>query len=101
MNRNALSLACAALVLTGLGAAGWAAELAPTYASELKIKGVAAGGVPGDLTKVADLLDGSPFVALALMASLGLDTAYGELSLENYLNDRGRKLVKDANIKAE
>lgn len=81
----------------GGGAAAWAAELAPTYASELKVKGVAAGGVPADLTKVADLLDGSPFVALALMASLGLDTAYPELDLETYLNARGQKLVADAN----
>lgn len=81
----------------GGGAAAWAAELAPTYAAELKIKGVAAGGVPADLTAVADLLDGSPFVALALMASLGLDTAYPELDLETYLNARGRKLVADAN----
>lgn len=81
----------------GGGAAAWAAQMAPSYASELRIKGVAAGGVPSDLNAVADLLDGSPFVALALMASIGLDTAYPELDLERYLNARGQKLLTDAN----
>ena len=37
----------------GGGAAGWAAELAGSYAPDLKIKGTAAGGIPGDLTAVA------------------------------------------------
>lgn len=72
---------------------GWAAELAPTYAPELKLKGVAASGVPADLTAVAEFLDGSPFVALALMAALGYDTAYPELDLEQYLNSEGQALL--------
>lgn len=78
----------------GGGAAGWAAELAATYAPELTLKGSAIGGVPGDLTATAEFLDGSPFVAFALMASLGLDAAYPELDLAKYLNDRGRQLVE-------
>jgi pimeloyl-ACP methyl ester carboxylesterase len=77
----------------GGGAAGWAAELAATYAPELAVKGSALGGVPGDLTATAEFLDGSPFVAFALMASLGLDAAYPELELDRYLNKRGRELV--------
>lgn len=77
----------------GGGAAGWAAEIARSYAPDLNIKGSAIGGVPGDLTATAEFLDGSPFVAFALMAALGLDAAYPELNLENYLNDRGRELV--------
>lgn len=71
--------------------AGWAAELAPTYAPELNIKGVAAGGVPADLLAVADGLDGGPFLAFALFAAVGYDAAYPELNLEGYLNDRGRE----------
>lgn len=81
----------------GGGAAGWAAQLQPSYAPELRVKGVAAGGVPADLTAVAGSLDGSPFVALALMASIGLDTAYPELDLDRYLNARGRALLQRAN----
>ena len=77
----------------GGGGAGWAAELAGTYAPELKVKGSAVGGVPGDLTATAEFLDGSLFVAFALMAALGLDAAYPELDLDGYLNPRGQELV--------
>jgi hypothetical protein len=77
----------------GGGAGGWAAELAGSYAPELNLEGSAIGGVPGDLTATAEFLDGSPFVAFALMASLGLDAAYPELDLEDHLNDRGRDLA--------
>ncbi|WP_018654407.1 lipase family protein [Actinomadura flavalba] len=76
--------------------AGWAAELAPTYAPELDIKGVVAGGVPADLVKVAENLDGNLFIAFAFMAAVGYDTAYPELDLAKYLNDRGRQLLKKA-----
>jgi hypothetical protein len=78
----------------GGGAAGWAAELAGSYAPDLDVKGSAVGGVPADLTATAEFLDGSPFVAFALLAALGLDTAYPELDLESYLNTRGRELVQ-------
>ncbi len=80
----------------GGGAAGWAAELAGSYAPELKVKGTAAGGIPGDLTAVADFVEGGPAVALALLASLGLDAAYPELDLENYLNSTGAQLKAEA-----
>ncbi|WP_067466266.1 lipase family protein [Actinomadura macra] len=76
--------------------AGWAAELAPTYAPDLRLTGVVAGGVPADLRAVAKSLDGSPFVALMFMAAVGYDTAYPGLNLGDYLNDRGRELLKRA-----
>jgi hypothetical protein len=75
---------------------GWAAELAKTYAPELAIKGVFAGGVPADLHAVAKGLDGSPFVALMFMAAVGYDAAYPELDLDKYLNDNGRELLDKA-----
>ena len=77
----------------GGGAAGWAAELAGSYAPDLKVKGSILGGVPGDLTATAEFLDGSLAVAFALMAAIGLDAAYPELDLENYLNPRGQALI--------
>jgi hypothetical protein len=77
----------------GGGSAGWAAQLAPTYAPELKLVGVAAGGVPADLLAVAANADGGPFVALVLIAALGLDAAYPELNLESYVNARGQGLI--------
>lgn len=76
--------------------AGWAAELAATYAPELNIKGTAASGVPGDLLAVANALDGGPFVGLALLAAAGYDAAYPELDLRSYLNERGIKMLDRA-----
>lgn len=76
--------------------AAWAAQLAGSYAPELDIKGAFAGGVPADLRAVAANLDGSLFVALMFMASAGYDAAYPQLDLEDYLNDRGRELLRDA-----
>nr|MCU0271335.1 lipase family protein [Acidimicrobiales bacterium] len=80
----------------GGGAVGWAAELAPSYAPELPIKGVAAGGVPADLLQVADLLDGGLGFGLLASAALGFDAAYTDLDLAPYLNDAGRAAFADA-----
>lgn len=80
----------------GGGAAGWAGQLAPTYAPELAVKGIAAGGVPGDLVATADYLDGGPGVALALLAAVGFDAAYDELDLDAHLNQRGQDLIARA-----
>ncbi|WP_033323082.1 lipase family protein [Actinomadura atramentaria] len=73
--------------------AGWAAQLAASYAPELQVKGVAAGGVPADLLAVAKSLDQGPFAALMYMAAVGYDAAYPELNLNSYLNDAGKKLL--------
>ncbi|GAA3209862.1 lipase family protein [Nonomuraea helvata] len=80
----------------GGSSAGWAAQLQPSYAPELRLKGVAAGGVPADLHAVADHLDGGPNFGLAAAAGVGLDAAYPELNLQADLNDRGRALLADA-----
>ncbi|WP_235828061.1 lipase family protein [Actinomadura rubteroloni] len=75
--------------------AGWAAQLAGTYAPDLQVKGTAAGGVPADLLAVAKSLDQGPFAALMYMAAVGYDAAYPELNLQKYLNDAGKKLLAD------
>jgi pimeloyl-ACP methyl ester carboxylesterase len=111
--RAALDMARAALRLPGTGlsptapvgvmgysqggaTAGWAAELAPTYAPELHLEGVAMGGVPADLLAVSNGLDGSTFVAFGLLAALGYDAAYPDLHLQTYMNDRGRQLYQNS-----
>ena len=80
----------------GGAGAGWAAQLAPSYAPELQVRGAAMGGVPSDLTRVANFLEGTPYMGFALMASLGLDAAYPDLDLNSYLNARGRDLKNQA-----
>ncbi|WP_348762446.1 lipase family protein [uncultured Salinisphaera sp.] len=68
----------------------WAAQMAVDYAPGLPIKGVAAGGVPGDLDRVAEHLDGHAFAGLYFQAFFGLANAYPEIDLERLLNDKGR-----------
>lgn len=74
----------------GGGGAAWAGELAPSYAPDLNVVGIAAGGTPADLNAVAQYLDGSVGFGFLLLAAFGLDAAYPELNLPAYLNDRGK-----------
>jgi hypothetical protein len=76
----------------GGGAAMWAAVLAPTYAPDLALRGVAAGGVPADLADVQRNLDGRPGAGLALAAAAGLDAAYPDLRLGTLLTPHGREV---------
>ena len=80
----------------GGAAAGWAAELAPSYAPDLNLKGVAMGGVPADLLQVASMLDGSAFLSFELMTAVGYNKAYPELNLNSYLNAAGKDLLATA-----
>jgi hypothetical protein len=77
----------------GGASAGWAGELAPAYAPELRVKGIVAGGTPSDLQRVAQNLEGGFWYGLAAMAAPGFDAAYPELDLGKYLNDQGRTLL--------
>lgn len=72
----------------GGGAAASAAELAPSYAPELKLKGAVAGAVPADLNIVANNLDGSAYFGFLGYALVGLSTSY-DLDLKPYLNTKG------------
>ncbi|WP_459798854.1 lipase family protein [Herbidospora sp. RD11066] len=80
----------------GGSSAAWAAQLQPSYAPELKLRGVAAGGVPADLKKVAENLDGGGDFGLSAAAGLGFDAAYPELRLGDYLTPEGAALFADA-----
>ncbi|WP_435119253.1 lipase family protein [Amycolatopsis thermoflava] len=80
----------------GGGGALWAAEKQPTYAPELNLVGVVAGGVPADLTEVAKGLDGYLGFGFLAFAAVGLDAAYPELHLDSYLNDTGRQQIAEA-----
>ena len=78
----------------GGGAAAAAAELAPVYAPELKLKGVAAGAIPADLQKVGVNLDGGLYAAFLGYAAVGLAAGYG-ISMDPYLNERGKALFAE------
>lgn len=80
----------------GSMASTWAAELHPTYAPELNIVGVAAGGVPVDIGNVARKVDGGLFSGLYLTMVMSLAKAYPEIKPEDFVNDKGRELMIDA-----
>lgn len=76
-------------------ASTWAAELAPSYAPELRLVGTAAGGIPVNLEHVARGLDGGPGSGLLLAAAVGLNRAYPQLRLDQILNAEGKKAAAD------
>jgi hypothetical protein len=95
MRLSAAGLSTSApVVIWGYSEGGQAAtaagELQPSYAPELKLKGVAAGGVPADPVICGNYLNGSLFMSFFMYSMLGLDAAYPELQLQNYLNDAGK-----------
>lgn len=74
----------------GALASQWANELASTYAPELNIVGVAAGGVPADIEAIARAIDGGPLSGVYFGATVGLSRAYPEIDIDSLLTDRGR-----------
>lgn len=74
----------------GALASQWANELAASYAPELNIVGVAAGGVPADIEAIARAIDGTALSGVYFGATVGLSRAYPEINIETLLNDRGK-----------
>jgi len=80
----------------GGAAAGWAAQMAGAYAPELNLVGTAAGGIPADLKRLGEFLDGGIGFPFLLFAAVGLDEAFPELNLDSYLNAEGKALFEVA-----
>ena len=74
-------------------AASAAAEQWQSYAPSLNVVGVAAGGVPADLSAVAKFNDGNAGSGLVFAAAAGYAAAYPELPLADVLNARGRQVI--------
>ncbi|PYE12941.1 secretory lipase [Williamsia limnetica] len=80
----------------GAMASAYAAVLAPTYAPELNLVGLSAGGTPVNLEAIARTLgvNPNPLFGLGFAASLGLEREYpNELALSEQLNPRGVALA--------
>ncbi|MGW3964684.1 lipase family protein [Amycolatopsis sp. NPDC005003] len=78
----------------GGGASAAAAELQPSYAPELKLKGAYAGAVPADLAEVAKNLDGHYAFGFLAFAMVSMNYAYPELNIPGLLNARGKQLFE-------
>ncbi|GAB2514819.1 lipase family protein [Nocardia heshunensis] len=68
----------------------WAAELHHTYAPELPIAGITAGGIPTDLPTIARNADGGPQSGLTMLILLALLRTTPNSDLPTLLNERGR-----------
>ncbi|MGB3171070.1 MAG: lipase family protein [Rhodococcus sp. (in: high G+C Gram-positive bacteria)] len=75
----------------GAIASGWAAQLAPGYAPELNIVGVAFGGPPTDYNILQRSLNGGIGSGLFAAATTGLAREYPELL--DSTNDTGRRIA--------
>ncbi|WP_243636825.1 lipase family protein [Rhodococcus sp. Eu-32] len=75
----------------GAIASGWAAQLAPSYAPELNIAGVAFGGPPTDYKILQRSLNGGIGSGLFAAASSGLAREYPEM--RDLTNDNGRRVA--------
>jgi hypothetical protein len=62
-------------------AVGWAGELQSSYASNVKLSGVADGGVPANLREFGAFSGPSTSSGLAILSAIGLQAAYPELKL--------------------
>lgn len=95
-----LSGAATPVVITGYSggalASTWANELHPSYAPELNIKGVSAGGVPVDLGNVARKVDGKLFAGVYFGAVAALANAYPEVDAQALTNDKGKAMLAKA-----
>jgi hypothetical protein len=77
---------------------GWAGELQPSYAPELDLRGIVAGGTPSDMNDLVNHLNGNPTAGagFAIAAISGVNTAYPELNLDAYLTPTGRDVMEQA-----
>jgi hypothetical protein len=83
----------------GAQATGWAAEMQPSYAPDVKLAGVTMGGTPADPGAVARSLDGGLFSGFEAAATVSLDTEYPEAGIQKLLNDKGRQAMEDSRNK--
>ncbi|MFC6010873.1 lipase family protein [Nocardia lasii] len=91
-----LGLGRSQIALAGYSGGGlataWAAAMQPTYAPELTLAGVAAGGIPADLEQMALGLGfgNHPGFGLAWAAAMGLEREYPQrLPISDQLNGEG------------
>ena len=73
----------------GAQATGWAAQLQPTYAPDLKLTGAALGGLPANLAAVGKYLDGGPFAGFEFAVAQSFVRAYPSAGIAALFNQRG------------
>jgi len=76
-------------------AVGWAGEIQSSYAANVKLSGIVAGGVPANLLEFGAFSGESVGSGFGIMSAIGLETAYPEVKLGT-LTAAGEKAVGEA-----
>jgi len=76
----------------GAFASLWAGELAGSYAPDVRLAGIAAGGAPANLAATARHIDGGMFAGIYFEAAIGLSRAYPEIDTSTLLNSKGQAM---------
>jgi hypothetical protein len=76
-------------------AVGWAGELQSSYAPNVKLSGVAAGGVPANLREFGAFTGPSTSSGLEILSAIGLGAAYPEIKIGT-LTPAGEKAIATA-----
>jgi hypothetical protein len=82
-------------------AAGWAAQMQPEYAPDVKLAAVAAGAAAANVEAAGPGLDGSFFSFFMAYGGIGYAAAYPELDLDTYLTPTARDgiaFLRESNI---
>ena len=81
----------------GANATGWAAQMQPSYAPDVKLAGVAMGGTPADPKAVAQYIDGGLFAGFEAAASESILTEYpAETDYQAIISAQGETDLQDA-----
>ncbi|CAO1615335.1 unnamed protein product [Parajaminaea phylloscopi] len=77
----------------GAHASAAAAQLWPTYAPDVQLRGIAIGGLPADLRVTLGTINGGRWSGLAYTGAVGLATTHRDLDgfYQSELNDEGRR----------
>lgn len=73
----------------------WANELYPTYAPELNILGVVAGGIPVNIAETARKVNGKFFSALYFGVITSYARGYPEIGFADLANAKGKAMLDD------
>lgn len=76
-------------------ASGWAAELQPTYAPDIDLRGVAVGGFATDPLEIIKKINGGPWAGLMVSVTPGIMRASPALAAQfrRYLTPRGEAVL--------
>jgi hypothetical protein len=80
----------------GAFATSIAGQIQPRYAKDVKLAGIALGGVPADVKETTRSFDDLGAVGAIVVGMIGIDRAYPRAHLEQLLNAKGKQLYKDA-----